>query len=99
MIDAKLQMFEFGIGINDAINGVWLPRSTAYKDHYTTPKAPPHSRIHGTNYQNWIGMLGRIRHSEKIFKSTLLRMKKQIQDGSHPAKILEKKDPNWKPTL
>lgn len=38
MIDAKLQMFEFGIGINDAINGVWLPRSSAYKDHYTTPK-------------------------------------------------------------
>ncbi|HHX8442856.1 TPA: hypothetical protein ACVO0G_004276 [Vibrio diabolicus] len=38
MIDAKLQMFEFGIGINDAINGVWLHRSSAYKDHYTTPK-------------------------------------------------------------
>ncbi|MBS9948599.1 AHH domain-containing protein [Vibrio alginolyticus] len=72
MIDAKLQMLEFGIGINDAINGVWLPRSSAYKDHYTTPKAPPHSRIHGTNYQNWIGTLGRIRHSENVFKSTLL---------------------------
>ncbi|HHI5546324.1 TPA: AHH domain-containing protein [Vibrio parahaemolyticus] len=99
MIDAKLQMFEFGIGINDAINGVWLPRSTLYKDHYTTPKAPPHSRIHGTNYQNWIGTLGRIRHSEKVFKTTLLKMKKQIQDGSHPDKILEKKDVNWKPTV
>ncbi|HCE3433064.1 TPA: hypothetical protein NG611_003752 [Vibrio parahaemolyticus] len=53
----------------------------------------------GTNYQNWIGTLGRIRHSENVFKSTLLKMKKQIQDGSHPEKILEKKDANWKPTV
>lgn len=84
-------MFELGIGINDAINSVWLARSSAYKDHYTTPKAPTHSRTHGTNYQNWIGTLGIIRHSEDVFKSALLKIKKQIQDGSRPENPLEKK--------
>ncbi|WP_233448307.1 AHH domain-containing protein [Vibrio penaeicida] len=51
MINARLQMFMYGIGINDSMNGIWLPRSTTYKGRYTTPKAPTHSRIHGNNYQ------------------------------------------------
>lgn len=99
LIDARLQMFLYGIGINDAINGIWLPRSSAFKGHYTTPKAPPHSRIHGENYQAWVGMLARIQNNEAAFKVKLGRIKAQLNDGSHPPQIIMKKDPAWKPTL
>ncbi|BCL73842.1 hypothetical protein TUMSATVNIG1_58280 (plasmid) [Vibrio nigripulchritudo] len=97
MINARLQMFMYGIGINDSINGIWLPRSTAYKGHYTTPKAPIHSRIHGQNYQRWVGKLADIRNNESAFKAKLVSIKTQLKDGSHPPEILKKKDPSWKP--
>ncbi|WP_413113975.1 AHH domain-containing protein [Thaumasiovibrio sp. DFM-14] len=98
MIDARMQMFMYGIGINDSINGIWLPRSTAYKGHYTTPKAPTHSCIHGENYQRWVGILANIRNNEKRFKTKLTLIKKQLNDGTHPPMILKKKDPTWKPS-
>ncbi|HHG3448755.1 TPA: AHH domain-containing protein [Vibrio parahaemolyticus] len=97
MTNARLQMFMYGIGINDSINGIWLPRSTAYKGHYTTPKAPMHSRIHGDNYQRWVGRLAVIRNNESAFRARLVTIKSQLKDGSHPPKILMKKDPSWKP--
>lgn len=97
MTNARLQMFMYGIGINDSMNGIWLPRSTAYKGHYTTPKAPTHSRIHGNNYQRWVGKLADIRNNESAFRARLVRIKSQLKDGSHPPQILMKKDPSWKP--
>ncbi|EIO4079099.1 hypothetical protein D8T49_22560 [Vibrio vulnificus] len=97
MVNARLQMFMYGIGINDSMNGIWLPRSMAYSGHYTTPKAPPHSRIHGNNYQIWVGKLADIRNNESAFRARLARIKTQLKDGSHPPQILMKQDPSWKP--
>ncbi|MCG3726300.1 AHH domain-containing protein [Vibrio cincinnatiensis] len=96
-IEARLTMFEYGIGINDAINGVWLPRSSAYAGHYTTPKAPPHSRIHRYNYEIWVGRLARIKNNEAGFKIRLGQIKSDLKNGTHPTEILETKKPEWKP--
>lgn len=99
MMRTRLQMHLYGIGINDPVNGIWLPRSTAFEGHFTTPKAPPHSRIHSHNYQTWISdSLVNIRKSETQFVNKLRIIKLDIKNGTHPAKILEKKDINWSPS-
>ncbi|BCL71828.1 hypothetical protein TUMSATVNIG1_37950 [Vibrio nigripulchritudo] len=98
MMRVRLQMHRYGIGINDPINGVWLPRSSAFKGHFTTPKAPPHSRIHTYNYETWISEnLAHVRRNEAVFIGKLKTIKREIKSGSHPDKILEKKDKNWSP--
>ncbi|MGF1725667.1 hypothetical protein [Photobacterium nomapromontoriensis] len=92
LMRARLQMHIYGLGINDPLNGVWLPRSKAYEGHFTTPKAPPHSRIHRYNYEMWVGQLAQVR-DKKLFVDRLRIIKMKLNHGTHPDKILEKKDP------
>ncbi len=96
MMNARLTLHIHGIGINDPINGVWLPRNKKDKGHLTTPKAPAHKVIHRFNYETWISYnLGSVDIPEHVFRNRLKAIKHGLKYGGYPLKIIEKKDKNW----
>ena len=97
MMTVRLNLHAHGIGINDPCNGVWLTNFLKNKpEDWATPEAPPHRKLHGFNYETWI--FTKLRNSHlpaHIFLGILKDIKRQLKDGTHPAKIVEKKDANW----
>lgn len=93
---ARLNLHLHGIGINDPINGVWLPRTKADKGHWATPKAPAHGEIHRFNYETWIADLISLPGlSELTLTSRLREVKTMLRDGGYPDQIVMPKDTEW----
>lgn len=93
---ARLGLHMHGIGINDAINGVWLPRYKADKGHWATPEAPAHREIHRYNYETWIWMqFGATLLSESVVRQRLRTVKQKLKQGGYPGQILQPKDTQW----
>lgn len=93
---SRLNLHQFGIGINDPINGVWLPRSYEHKGHWATPKAPAHKEIHRYNYETWISNLFGIKGlPELVLRTQLKRVKTLLKFGGYPIEITQPKDTNW----
>ena len=92
-----MTLHTFCIGINDPLNGVWLrnhPKNESYD--WATPSSPSHSSIHRHNYEQWIGtQLGVRNITEQQFLAKLRIIKVQLKTGTHPSKVLEKKDTTW----
>ncbi|PUA26446.1 MAG: hypothetical protein B0W54_22060 [Cellvibrio sp. 79] len=87
----RLVMAKLKIRIDDTDNGCWLPENTAATPHPAFPKAPPHSRIHRSNYFFWIrSRLVRIR-SEKIFRLELNLIASELHNGNFPKFVMLKK--------
>jgi len=98
ILDVRLTLHEYGVGINDPINGIFLPNKKKSRGHWATPKAPVHKELHGWNYERWVsGSL-----PDTLKKPTFLKrleiIKNQLRDGAHPPEIVLPKDANWKPT-
>ncbi|MBP7546483.1 MAG: AHH domain-containing protein [Corallincola sp.] len=94
MEQARLGLHMHGIGINDAINGVWLPRSKADKGHWATPESPAHREIHRHNYEMWIWRLfGATLLPENVVRQRLRVVKLKLRLGGYPSEIVQPKDP------
>lgn len=106
---ARLNLHQYGIGINDPANGVWLAHnrknseywrltesSSEKPKHWATPDSPVHLSIHGKNYEQWIGRLfGNFNMPEQSFRTLLRHTKLKLRFGGYPAQIEEKYDPTW----
>lgn len=96
MEQARLGLHLHGIGINDAINGVWLPRYKANKGHWATPESPAHREIHRHNYETWIWRLfGSNSLPETVVKQRLRVVKLKLRLGGYPSEIVQAKDSQW----
>lgn len=95
MADARLLMFLYKIRINDPDNGTWMPRHLKDKGHWSMPRCPAHSEIHGHNYEIWISTLTQIAMNEKVFRATLLRIRSLLRDGRQPQQVTQPKKPDW----
>lgn len=96
MMRARLALHIHGIGINDPINGVWLPRNKDDKGHWATPEAPAHKEIHRFNYETWIvRQFGMSRLSELQVRNRLHDVKLRLTYGNYPAMVMAPKDKNW----
>ncbi|MGF1725252.1 AHH domain-containing protein [Photobacterium nomapromontoriensis] len=97
MMLARLNLHVFGIGINDPINGVWLPRTKADKGHWASPLAPAHKEIHRYNYETWItSLLSNDSLPESVYVNRLRSIKNKLKTGTYPTQIIEKKTLEWK---
>lgn len=96
MMRARLNLHLHGIGINDPVNGVWLPRDKASAGHWATPNSPAHKDIHRYNYESWISSrLGGPALPESSVRGRLRDIKHALTFGGYPSKIVEKKDAQW----
>ncbi|MBQ1783497.1 MAG: AHH domain-containing protein [Gammaproteobacteria bacterium] len=96
MMQVRLSLHLHNMGINDPINGVWLPRTRTDKGHWATPEAPAHKELHGFNYEAWIVRQFRdIKMSKQRFVNRLRDVKIKLQFGGHPADIVQPKNPSW----
>jgi hypothetical protein len=83
--DSREVIFEFGIGINDADNGVYLPR---FKNIAvpSMPNAPLHGPIHTARYH--AAVAGRLILGEPgdaaACRAIMRTIKKKLVDGSFP---------------
>ncbi|MFE3270833.1 AHH domain-containing protein [Streptomyces sp. NPDC059215] len=78
---ARAQLDLFGIGINDAENGVWLPRSSSSPN----PNGlSVHSRIHTNDYYNHVNdlMSGARNRDEAL--DVIQHVRRQLLDGYWP---------------
>lgn len=87
----RLIMAKLKIGIDDPDNGCWLPENTAATPHPSFPKAPPHSRIHRSNYFFWINTRLSIMRDELAFRSTLNLIGRMLHNGSYPDYVMLRK--------
>ncbi|MET8198042.1 AHH domain-containing protein [Micromonospora taraxaci] len=78
---ARAQLDRFGIGVNEAENGVWLPRDSSSPN---PTGASVHSRIHANEYYNYVNDLigGARSRSEALDVSSHVR--RQLQGGFWP---------------
>lgn len=97
ILDVRLTLHEFGIGINDPMNGIYLPDKKEHRNHCTTPKAPVHKELHCWNYENWITANLPETLRKPSFIKRLELIKRQLRDGNHPPEVVQKKDANWNP--
>ncbi|WP_078085888.1 AHH domain-containing protein [Microbulbifer mangrovi] len=83
-LDVRVSLHEHGVGINDPINGVYLPGKKKDRAHYLTPKALVHKELHGWNYEHWI--VGALPETlrKSAFLNRLSVIKRQLQDGTPP---------------
>lgn len=111
MQQARFNMHQHGIGINDPMNGVWLVHTRKEKDtwnigdkngdpkkprHWATPDSPVHLPIHTYNYETWIiDHFGRGKIPRQFFIQRLKIIKTQLKNGTYPSKIEEKPDKQW----
>jgi len=93
MLTCRLNLHQYGIGINDPVNGVWLRnfvRNTP--DDWATPEAPAHRKLHTYQYEEWISdLLSNDNLPEALYLNRLHAVKVQLKTGTHPVKILEEK--------
>ena len=54
ILDVRLSLHEHGVGINDPLNGIYLPDKKNSRCHWATPKSPVHKELHCWNYERWI---------------------------------------------
>lgn len=96
MMRARLNLHAHGIGINDPINGIWLPRNNKDAGHWATPGAPAHKKIHRYNYEQWVTRILRARGlSEVVVRNQLRDIKHKLKTGTYPIEITLPKDTEW----
>lgn len=96
MMRARLSLHLHGIGVNDPINGVWLPRDRESKGHWATPNSPAHKEIHRYNYERWVSnKLGAPALPESSVRNRLRDIKHVLTYGGYPSQIVGKKDAQW----
>lgn len=84
----RLIMATLKIRIDDVDNGCWLPENTAATPHPAFPSAPPHSRIHRSNYFFWLfSRQGSIRN-ENLFRTNLNIVSGLLQQGKMPNYVM-----------
>ncbi|WP_233273580.1 AHH domain-containing protein [Streptomyces broussonetiae] len=78
---ARQQLAKFGIDINDADNGVFLPRGSA---SVNPSGASVHSRIHTNDYYTYVNdMIGGARNADEA-RDVLGYLRSQLQGGYWP---------------
>ncbi|SBS30485.1 hypothetical protein MSP8886_01828 [Marinomonas spartinae] len=96
LMETRLALHAHGIGINDPLNGVWLPRNKKHKGHWAGKNTPAHREIHSFNYETWIvSTFSSPLLPKQAFVSRLQNVKRKLLNGDHPSQIIEKKDTNW----
>ena len=77
----RAQLDRFGIGVNDAENGVWLPRSSSSPN---PSGASVHSRVHTNEYYDHVNdlMAGARNRSEAL--DVIGHVRRQLQGGYWP---------------
>ncbi|MEV7536787.1 polymorphic toxin-type HINT domain-containing protein [Streptomyces hydrogenans] len=78
---ARAQLDRFGIGVNDAENGVWLPRSSSSPNPHGLSV---HSKIHTNEYYTYVNdlMSGARNRSEAL--DVIGHVRRQLQGGHWP---------------
>ncbi|MFG3001974.1 ricin-type beta-trefoil lectin domain protein [Streptomyces sp. NPDC048340] len=78
---ARAQLDKFGIGVNDAENGVWLPRSSSSPNPHGLSV---HSKIHTNEYYTYVNdlMSGARNMSEAL--DVIGHVRRQLQGGHWP---------------
>jgi hypothetical protein len=78
---ARAQLAKFGIDINDASNGVFLPRGSA---SVNPAGASVHSRIHTNDYYAYVNdMIGGARSANEV-RDVLGHVRRQLESGYWP---------------
>ncbi|MFG3659380.1 AHH domain-containing protein, partial [Streptomyces sp. NPDC047706] len=78
---ARQRLAKFGIDINDASNGVFLPRGSASAN---PTGASVHSRIHTNDYYTYVNdMVGGARNASEA-RDVLAHIRRQLQGGYWP---------------
>lgn len=89
-IMARARLHRYGIGINDPINGVYLPKSMKYVPHWRFPKALPHANIHTFAYEQLVNDALTPARSAEAVKNILLRVRAMLEHGSNYTFLTQK---------
>lgn len=87
--ELRLAMAMLKIRIDDVVNGCWLPENTAATPHPAFPSAPPHSRIHRSNYYFWIStQLAPFVRNKGMFEMRLKLIARMLYTGKFPKYVM-----------
>lgn len=78
--ELRLRLAMKKIGVDEADNGCWLPRSWSKdNNHWALPHAVPHSRIHRKTYYRWLERSLPPSFSPAAFRTQLQVIGRQLQ--------------------
>lgn len=82
-IEARATLHMFGIGINDPVNGVFLPKGMKYIPHWRFPKALPHANIHTLAYEKLVNDSIKNLTGKQSIEASLFRVRTMLEQGSN----------------
>jgi hypothetical protein len=80
---ARAQLHLHGIGINDASNGVYLPKRMKHVPHWRFPKALPHANIHTLAYEQLVYNTLEFRSDTQSIKDGLSILRVMLEQGQN----------------
>ena len=87
---SRIALAELQIGIDEPVNGAWLPRSgndARASNNWASIGAAPHSRIHRKSYYEWVEEKVEIAGSTSELRQTLTQLGKRLEQGAIPPEI------------
>lgn len=83
---ARLKLFAY-MGINDPINGCWLPKKHADAKSTIYPNAVGHAYIHTNKYAAWVGRRLRGANGKIGILNELRRIKEKMQNAKQESDV------------
>lgn len=93
-IEARATLHYLGVGINDPVNGVYLPLNRSYVPHWFFPKALPHANLHTLAYEKMVNEKLMFLECELTLRTQLGDIRRMLEEGEETfflAKNSEKK--------
>ncbi|MBB3062810.1 AHH domain-containing protein [Microbulbifer rhizosphaerae] len=82
-VEARLKLHDCNIGVNDPINGVWLPAKIEDIPHFmlSLKRALPHGPLHTKQYEAWTNSQMQGAHDETTARMALSNMRRMLLNG------------------
>lgn len=82
-IAARLKLHDCNVGINDPVNGIWLPAEPEDVPHFirSLKRALPHVLLHTKRYEMWTNNSIKAARDETTARMALLRMRTRLING------------------
>ncbi|WP_339074472.1 AHH domain-containing protein [Teredinibacter turnerae] len=84
---ARLKMFAY-VGINDPLNGCWLPKKNEDAKGTVLPNAVGHGYLQTNKYAAWVGRTLRMANGERDILNALQSIRRKVQNAKNEPDVV-----------
>lgn len=84
---ARLKLFAY-MGINDPLNGCWLPKKHEDAKGTVLPNAVGHAYLHTNKYASWVGRTLRMANGKREVLNALQSIRRKVQNAKNDPDVV-----------